>query len=122
MKSIHTGRRDFLKKTAYAAAGTLIVPTILSSCSKGANNRIQMAHIGVGDRGSSTTKGYFLPVPDSRSLAVCDAFTSRREDLAKHISAFYNEKYQEEIACTPSSDVSPIKYIKSLPKRSKQSW
>ena len=108
MKSIHSGRRDFLKKTSCAAAGTLIMPTILSSCSKGANSRIQMAHIGVGNRGAGTTKSYFLPVPDSRSLAVCDAFTNRREDLAKHISAFYKEKYQEEIACTPYLDFQEI--------------
>jgi predicted dehydrogenase len=108
MKSIHTGRRDFLKKTACATAGTLIMPTLLSSCSKGVNSRIQMAHIGVGDRGTSTTKGYFLSVPDSRSLAVCDAFTNRRDDLAKHISAFYKEKYKEEITCTPYSDFHEI--------------
>ena len=108
MNSKFTGRRNFLKKTTYAAAGTLILPTILSRCSKGANSRIQMAHIGVGDRGSGTTKGYFLPVPDSRSLAVCDAFTNRREDLAKHISAFYKEKYQEEITCTPYPDFQEI--------------
>ena len=108
MKSIHVGRRDFLKKTACATAGTLIMPTIISSCSKGANGRIQMAHVGVGDRGASTTKGYFLPVPDSRSLAVSDAFKNRREDLSKQISAYYKEKYQEEITCTPYLDFQEI--------------
>lgn len=108
MKSILTKRRDFLKKTAFAAAGTIMVPTILSSCSKGANSRIQVAHIGVGVRGTATTKGYFLNIPDSRSIATCDAFTNRREDLAKHISAVYKEKYGEEIACTPYLDFHEI--------------
>lgn len=108
MKHILSGRRDFLKKTACAAAGAVIMPSILSSCAKGANSRIQMAHIGVGSRGANTTKNYFLPVPGSRSLATCDAFTNRREELAKHISAFYRDKYQEEITCTPYPDFHEI--------------
>jgi predicted dehydrogenase len=108
MKSFPINRRSFLKTTALASAGTIMVPTVLSSCSKDANSRIQVAHIGVGARGTATTKGYFLPVPDSRSLATCDAFTNRREDLAKEISAFYKEKYQEEITCTPYLDFHEI--------------
>ena len=108
MKSFPTNRRNFLKTTAFATAGTIMVPTILSSCSKGANSRIQVAHIGVGARGTATTKGYFLNIPDSRSVATCDAFTNRREDLAKEISAFYKEKYQEEITCTPYIDFHEI--------------
>jgi predicted dehydrogenase len=108
MNSIKSNRRNFLKKTACATAGTIAIPTILSSCSKDANDRIQVAHIGVGDRGTSTTKGYFLNIPDSRSIATCDAFTNRREDLAKHISAFYKEKYQKEITCTPYLDFHEI--------------
>ncbi len=108
MKSSMTNRRDFLKTTAFAAAGTIMVPTILSSCSKSANSHIHMAHIGVGSRGTGTTKNYFLPVPGSRSLATCDPFTDKREGLAQHISAFYKEKYQEEIPCTPYLDFNEI--------------
>jgi predicted dehydrogenase len=108
MKLMPTNRRDFLKRTATATAGTIVFPTILSSCSTGANERIQVAHIGVGDRGTATTKNYFLNIPESRSVATCDAFTNRREDLAKHISAFYKEKYQEEITCTPYLDFHEI--------------
>jgi glucose-fructose oxidoreductase len=53
-------------------------------------------------------KVIFCPVPDSRSVATCDAFTNRREDLAKEISAYYKEKYQEEITCTPYLDFHEI--------------
>jgi len=81
--------------------GTIVAPTILSSCKKNANSRVQLAHIGVGSRGSQTAKDYFFKIPDSRSLATCDAFTDRREDLAKEIMTFYKKSYDEDIACTP---------------------
>lgn len=103
-----TNRRDFIKKIACVSAGTIVLPTILSSCSKGANDIVNVAHIGAGSRGSRTAKNYFLPVPGSRSLAICDAYTDRREDLAKHFSAFYAENYQQKINCTPYLDYEEI--------------
>jgi hypothetical protein len=63
MKLIKTNRRNFLKTTAFATAGTIMVPTILSSCSKGANSRIQVAHIGVGARGTCNHKRLFSACP-----------------------------------------------------------
>lgn len=36
MKQKQANRRDFLKKVVYASTGTFVLPTILSSCSKGA--------------------------------------------------------------------------------------
>ncbi len=104
----NTDRRNFLKNIVYASAGTIVLPTILSSCSKGANDHIHIAHIGNGSRGESSAKSYFLPVPDSRSLATCDAWTDRREDLAKYISSFYKEQYGEQIVCTPYLDFEEI--------------
>ena len=101
MKPKQASRRDFLKKVVCASTGTLVLPTILSSCSKGANDRVQMAHIGVGRRGPRTTRGYFLPVHESRSVATCDAFSTRREDLAAEITAYYQENFQEQVECTP---------------------
>ena len=101
-------RRNFLRKMAYASAGTIAMPGILSSCSKRANDHVLIAHIGVGSRGTSTTRNYFLPVPDCRSVVTCDACTDRREDLAKHISDYYRENYQENIVCTPYVDYEEI--------------
>jgi len=101
MKSNHNNRREFIKKAAGVTAGAILAPTILSSCAKGSNDRIYIAHIGNGGRGSGVTKSYFLPVPDSRSVATCDPFTDRREKLAKEISAYYKEKYDETVECTP---------------------
>ena len=107
-KPKQSNRRDFLKKIAYMSAGTIVLPTIMSSCAKGANDRVQMAHIGVGRRGTITTRNYFLPVHDSRSLATCDAFSDRRENLAAEISAYYLENFQEHVDCTPYHDYEEI--------------
>ncbi len=108
MKAITTNRRDFLKKAACAAAGTIAVPTILSSCAKGANNRVNIAHIGVGGRGTGAAKGYFMPLSDSRSLATCDPFKDRREKLAAEFTAYYADNYQENTECTPYNDFRDI--------------
>lgn len=107
-KTNQTKRRDFIRQTIFATAGAIAVPTILTSCAKKSNERIQIAHIGTGSRGTSVTKNYFLKIPDSVSLATCDVFTDRRENLAKHITAFYKEKYQQDIECKPYLDYEEI--------------
>jgi len=55
-------RRDFVQKSVIGAAGLAVLPTLLPSCSdrKPANNRINIAHIGVGDRGTSELIYYLL--------------------------------------------------------------
>ena len=108
-KSMKT-RRGFIKKSATAVAGAIALPTIITSCSnwKGANSRINVAHIGVGGRGSSTTRHYFLPNVDSRSIAVCDPFKSRRENFAKQIEEYYLTENDETIDCVPYLDFEEI--------------
>jgi len=108
MKNTETSRRDFLKKAAFATAGAMVLPAILPSCSKGANDRIHIAHLGTGGRGTSVARNYFLPIPGARSLATCDAYSSRRENLALEISAYYKEQYNEEINCIPYADYEEI--------------
>ncbi len=101
-------RREFIKQAILATAGSVAFPTILASCSKGANDRIQIAHIGTGSRGTTVTKNYFLNIRDSISLATCDVFTDRRENLAGYISSFYKEKYERNIECIPYLDYEEI--------------
>ncbi len=85
-------RRSFIKHTAAGIAGTIAVPTILSSCAKGANDRILIGHIGLGSRGQDELLNYFLPLEGSISVASCDPFADRRENVANHIISYYNEK------------------------------
>ncbi|MBT7091950.1 MAG: Gfo/Idh/MocA family oxidoreductase, partial [Bacteroidetes bacterium] len=103
-------RRNFVKTSLLTSAGVVIAPTILTSCSnwKGANDRVNVAHIGVGGRGRSTTTHYFLPQQGSRSLAVCDPFTTRRENFAKFIENHYATEFDEKLVCQPYLDFEEI--------------
>jgi hypothetical protein len=84
-------RRQFIRKSLVGTGGVILAPTILSSCAKGANDRILIAHIGVGSRGTSILKNYFLPLENSLSVAVSDAHLDRRMDGAELIKAHYGE-------------------------------
>ncbi len=88
----HLSRRHFLKTSTTGVAGLIAIPTIISSCAKGANDRILIGHIGVGSRGQDELVNYFLPLESSFQAASCDPFTDRRENVASHINAFYREK------------------------------
>ena len=85
-------RRKFIRTTSAGVAGVIAVPTILSSCAKGANDRVLIGHIGLGSRGQDELLNYFLPLDSCFQAASCDPFTDRRENVASHINAFYKEK------------------------------
>lgn len=84
-------RRNFLKSASYASLGTIALPTILTSCVKwkGANDRLHVGHIGVGSRGTSEMRSYFLPHSDFRIVAVSDVFKSRRDKAAQIVRDAY---------------------------------
>jgi predicted dehydrogenase len=86
-------RRDFVGKSVTGIVGLAAMPTILTSCSnwKGANDRIQVAHIGVGSRGTDELISYFLPVRDAVNMAVADTFQARRENAASIINKYYRD-------------------------------
>ena len=86
-------RRDFLGQSSKLAVGSALLPTILTSCSnwKGANDRIVVGHIGVGDRGTNELMSYFVPLREALNIAVCDTFRDRRESAQKRISQFYKD-------------------------------
>jgi len=86
-------RRHFMKKATYGLTGAALLPTMLPSCTnwKGANDRIQMGHIGVGSRGGGELKNYFLPLEGSRSVAICDLFKDRREKGAEYANRYYKD-------------------------------
>ena len=94
-------RRKFIKKSSYAAAGASLLPTILPSCVnwKGANDRILIGHIGVGSRGGSELRSYFLPLDDSRSVAACDLFRERRVKGAEYVNRYYKDNDMQAPEC-----------------------
>lgn len=86
-------RRDFVQTSVKGIIGVAAMPTLLTSCSnwKGANDRINVAHIGVGSRGTDELVSYFLPVKDAMNIAVADTFKGRRENVAQIINKYYKD-------------------------------
>ncbi len=93
MKTQKLSRRRFLKgATAAVAAPYVITSTALGQGDvPAASERVALGHIGVGVRGTGLLLNGFLHAPNSRSVAICDPFTDRREGRAARINAHYGE-------------------------------
>ncbi|MCP4313164.1 MAG: Gfo/Idh/MocA family oxidoreductase [Bacteroidetes bacterium] len=97
-----SGRRKFIKDAVLASSAAALSPLMLPSCSnwKGANDRLNIGHIGVGSRGWLEIKKYFLPLEATRSVAVCDVRKSRIEQASQYINQYYqNEKGEKGFQC-----------------------
>ena len=66
-------RRSFVKTGTLVAGATSAFPAILPSSAKGANERIQLASIGVGGKGRHGME-FFLKMDDVDLVAVCDVY------------------------------------------------
>ena len=64
-----SGRRDFLRSTGAAALTT----SLFTGRVKGANDKINVAFIGVGTMGSGNL-GYAAKIPQVQVAAVCDVY------------------------------------------------
>jgi hypothetical protein len=93
------GRRSFLAAAAAAAAAPMIVPSsVLGRTAP--SNRVNLAAIGVGNRGSNNVWHDFVSTQDDvRLVAACDCFTSRREAFAAKVNELYGGTY-----CQPMAD------------------
>jgi predicted dehydrogenase len=85
-------RRTFLKNTSIGIAGAIAVPIILPSCAKGANDRVLVAHMGMGSMGNQVLKGWIMPVKQALNVATCDPFRNRREEAAMFINQTYSNQ------------------------------
>jgi predicted dehydrogenase len=74
-------RRDFIKQAALGTAAFMAYPTARVL---GANERVRLAMIGVGQRGQELLK-QTLTLPNAQVVAVADVYT-RRFDEARKIS------------------------------------
>jgi len=90
-------RRSFLHKAAACAAGAAAFPYFVPSSALGqggrvaASNRIVMASIGMGNRGTSVTRG-FLTHADAQVVAVCDVRESQRQDAKAMVDQHYGNQ------------------------------
>lgn len=88
-------RRNFLKKTAATAAGTMVIPTIVPSSVFGKNapsNKINIGQIGCGRIARSHDMAETLKYDIARFVAVLDVDSKRMEDGKKLVEDYYNEK------------------------------
>ncbi|MBN1108367.1 MAG: Gfo/Idh/MocA family oxidoreductase [Bacteroidales bacterium] len=83
-------RRDFIKKSAGAAA-LLSMPTIVSSSAFGANDKTTVAVIGVNGRGGSHISG-FMQQPDSEVVCLCDCDLNVLNRRVGEFEKKYNKK------------------------------
>jgi len=92
-------RRDFLRSAAALAAAPTIVPAGVFG-RNAPSNRVNLAAIGVGNRGASNVWADFVETQDDvRLVAACDCFAGRRTDFAAKVNAFYGAK-----VCDPMAD------------------
>ena len=75
--NIQQNRRTFIRNTGIVTAGAIVVPTVIPSCAKGANDKITLGMIGTGEHGILWNMAHYLEVPDCRIVAVCDVDKSR---------------------------------------------
>jgi predicted dehydrogenase len=103
-------RRDFVQNSLKGAIGVALLPTILPSCSnrKNANDRVTIAHIGVGDRGTAELIYYLLPLRSAYNVAVCDVYKDRRENAANLVNKFYKDNKDPAQECLPYLDFEEI--------------
>ncbi|MEI6678282.1 MAG: Gfo/Idh/MocA family oxidoreductase [Mariniphaga sp.] len=103
-------RRNFVQRSVKGVIGAAILPTVLGSCSnwKGANDRVVVGHIGVGDRGTGELMSYFLPLKEAMNIAVCDTFKDRRENVANKINTFYKENNFTSEQCKTYLDMDEL--------------
>jgi predicted dehydrogenase len=90
--NIGLSRRSFIKNTSAGITGVIVAPTILSSCAKGANDRILVASIGVGSMGATVLKSWLMPVQSAYQAATCDPFLNRREESARYVNQSYKDQ------------------------------
>ncbi len=93
-KNLKTTRREFIGKTTMAVAGLTAIPSILSASGnrriRGANDRIRIGFIGVGNRGTQLMH-LFMNQPGCEVAALCDVYEPYMTRNRNQISARYLE-------------------------------
>ena len=88
-------RRTFLRNTTAAAAGAIVIPTIVPSSVFGASapsNKINIGQIGCGRIARTHDMYELLKYDQARYIAVCDLDKNRLEDGKKLVEDTYNKK------------------------------
>jgi hypothetical protein len=83
---VSVNRREFLEKSAVAVAAGVVLPHTALSYSRilGANDRISLAHVGIGNRGRDLDliASKLKSSHNVEMTVVCDLWTVNREKAA----------------------------------------
>lgn len=88
-------RRNFLKNSASAVAGAVIIPQVVPASVFGKNapsNKINVAQIGFGRIAMTHDLAETLPIDEVRVIAVADLDSNRVEKGKQFIEGFYAKK------------------------------
>ncbi|MHC4518108.1 MAG: Gfo/Idh/MocA family protein [Planctomycetota bacterium] len=97
MSAGKTTRRAFLQTMTAAVAAPSIVPSTVFG-RNAPSNRINLAAIGVGGRGSGNVLNGFVKARDDvRVVVACDCFKDRREGFAATVNEHYGGKVCEAV-------------------------
>jgi predicted dehydrogenase len=88
-------RRIFLKNASAAAAGAIVIPTVVPSSVFGKNapsNKINIGQIGCGRIARDHDMAATLRYDRATIMAVCDVDSKRMADGKKLVEGYYNKK------------------------------
>ncbi len=94
-----TTRRQFLSTAGIATAGMIVSPALSTSVLQkavGANDKIRMGFIGVGNRGSELL-GLFMQQPDCEVVALCDVYEPYMQRDRSNVNQRWLEIYGSKI-------------------------
>ena len=116
MENKGISRRDFVRRSATGIVGAAFLPTILTTCSntKGANERINIGHIGIGARGGTELVSYFMPLTQAMNIAVCDTYKDHREYYEVQINRYYSKKDKPSVECKSYVDMDELLQRKDI--------
>ena len=91
MRTNSFSRRSFLRRMGGAVAFPLVVPaSVLGRDGAVApSNRIVMAGIGLGNRGTGDLRSWVLPEKDVQFVAICDVRKIRRDAIKEMTDKYY---------------------------------
>ena len=93
-----TTRRDFIAKSAKAAVGLSLSAAVFPALGNiiGANNKIRMGFIGIGNRGSELL-GLFMQQPDCEIAALCDIYEPYLNRDRSQVDKRWIEIYESKV-------------------------
>lgn len=90
---MNSTRRNFIKNVTGTSLGLIAAPIIITSCAKGANDKINLGMIGTGSHGIGWNMRNYLELDDCRIVALCDVDAHRMKKAKSVVNEKYNDRH-----------------------------